>query len=111
MIYAVIFLGMPLGVYLALVTLPRGRRAALGVAMVAIGCAIAWLLPTGADPATAGLSTALLSLIGGAAVLAGVVQGLRAALIPPGSARWIYPVLAVVAALVAGLPVLKLLGV
>lgn len=85
-----LLLGVPLAVYVSLCLLPRGKPAAIGIAVALLAAGI--VLQMTADPLPQVLATLA---IGGVAVAA-LVQGVRAAMgdrLPP----YAYPAMAVVA--------------
>lgn len=89
----VLLLLVPVGIYLSLAFLPRGRQALAGIAIAFAATQLLWWInvPEGGGGPLAPLFT--LAQI--AMVLAAVAQGLRIFL-PPDAPRWAYP--AVVAA-------------
>lgn len=116
MIYGVLFAGVPLLVYGLVVVLPEGFGAKAGIALAALLFAALWVAKaltfqpifTG-EPASDGLTTALVGIASGALALGALVQFLRTRL-PLNRRGWIYPALAIFTAALAGLPVVMMLG-
>lgn len=116
MIYGVLFIGVPVIVYLLTVILPEGRGAFAGVLLAALALGALWVAKavnyapifTG-EAASDGLTTALLAIASGALALGAVVQFIRTRL-PMNRRGWIYPALAILTAALAILPVVRSLG-
>jgi hypothetical protein len=104
----IIFLGVPLLIFLALVVLPPGwpALAGVGAAAVAVALGVPRLLPEDG----AGFGTMLLWLYGGAVALAALAQGLRL-LRRRGGAAASYPLIAGLCLLGAVVPLAMILGV
>jgi hypothetical protein len=104
---ALAFIGLPVFTYLALAAVPRGRPALIAILGAAAIAAVVWV--------TQGMGSGdsfLIALIGfvfSAIALAGIVQLIRAQL-RPGMPRWVYPALVATALVVAGIPMLTVLG-
>lgn len=106
MLFAIYVLA-PIVVYVSLVCLPRGRPALIGIAAAAALLAVLWLaVIRGQNDA---FLAALVAIVAGAVAVAALAQGLRTAL-GPGSPRWLYPAIAVLAVFGAGVPALATLG-
>jgi len=85
---ALIFIGVPVAVYLSLCTLGAGRSAAIGVTVALAAVVGLWLaVPEGPSGA---FVRVLAGAVGGAVVAAGFVQAVRPAL-PPGAPAWVWP--------------------
>ena len=104
---AVTFIGLPVATYLALASLRRGRPAVIGVLGAAV---ITGLLFVTQAAAEGGYSTAISMLVFSAIALAALVQVLRM-MIGLGRPSWVYPLIVVLALVVAGIPMVKILGV
>ena len=104
---AIAFIGLPVATYLALASLRRGRPAVIGVLGAAV---ITGLLFVTQANAADGYSTAVSMLVFSAIALAALVQVLRM-MIGLGRPWWVYPLIVVSALAVAGIPMLKILGV
>lgn len=107
MTIGVAYLGIPLLLFAGLAALPsRVGVLAVGFGLVAVVLAGAWL-GFGGDPG--GFGTALVIVWGGAALAAGLAQGLRV-LLPAGRPGWVYPLVVVAVLLAVGVPALTVLG-
>lgn len=87
---AILLLGVPLAVYVSLCLLPRGKAAAIGIAVALLAAGL--VARVAADP----LAQMLAMLATGGVAVAAFVQGVRAALgdrLPP----YAYPAMCVVA--------------
>ena len=104
--FAVAFIGLPIASYLVLASLRRGRPAMVGILGAAGLSAVLFATQLGAKN---GYMTALIMLVFSAIALAAVVQAVRMAL-GEGRPRWVYPLIVVVAPLVAGIPLRTMLG-
>lgn len=104
---ALAFIGVPAATFLGLAAISRGRPAL-------IGCVVALLLTAilfvAGDGSADSYWLALVMLIGSAIVLAAVVQVLRM-MIGPDRPGWVYPLIVGLALMVAGVPMLSILGV
>jgi hypothetical protein len=107
MVLPLVFLCIPLAIYLILVALPRGRLAVIGIGLASV---IA-ILMTAIGMSTAGAEAlAAIGLFSASAVtLAALVQVLRRAL---GADRpvWVYPALVLFGLLAGGWPITKMMG-
>lgn len=116
MMYGVLFVGVPVFVYLLAVILPEGRGALAGIVLATLALGALWVAKavnfapifTG-EAASDGLTTALLAVASGALALGAVVQFIRTRL-PMNRRGWIYPALAILTAVLAVLPVIRSLG-
>ncbi|MEZ5779006.1 MAG: hypothetical protein R3E44_11660 [Paracoccaceae bacterium] len=117
MMLGFVFIGLPVAVFLVLVLLPAGRAAAVGLVVGALLIGLVWLarmldlgpLFTG-DAHADGYMVAALSILTGAAAVAAIAQGIRAAM-GPARPRWAYPLIVVVLFLISAVPALYVLGV
>lgn len=103
---ALAFIGLPVATFLALASLPRGRPAAIGCVVAVAGAAVIWATQMAGGNSYLGAAA---MLIFSATALAGFVQVLRL-VIGAGRPRWVYPALVAFALLVAGVPMIKMLG-
>jgi hypothetical protein len=101
------FIGAPVVTFLVLASLPRGRPAFLGCLVAIAVAGLLWVTQSGADDQ---YLLAMIVLVISAVALAGLVQVLRSA-IGPARPRWVYPAIILVALLMAGIPMLNVLGV
>jgi hypothetical protein len=116
MMLGVIFVGLPVLVFLGLAALRPGAPLWAGALVALAGLGLFWLarvlvLPplfTG-ENATDGLTTAALGVLSVAVVLGLAAQGLRA-LLPQRRPGWVYPAIVLATAAAAGLPFASLLG-
>lgn len=104
---ALAFIGIPVTTYLILACLPHGRPALIGCLVAMALAALLWVSQMGSDDS---YLVALIALVISAIALAGLVQILRL-VIGLGRPQWVYPVIVVLAMLVAGIPTLNVLGV
>ena len=104
---ALAFIGIPVTTYLILACLPHGRPALIGCLVAMALAALLWVSQMGSDDS---YLVALIALVISAIALGGLVQILRL-VIGLGRPQWVYPVIVVLAMLVAGIPTLNVLGV
>lgn len=102
-----VFLCIPLALYLALVALPRGRMALIGVGLAGVLA----ILTTGFGMLTHGAEAigAIGFFSASAVTLAALVQVLRRAL-GPDRPVWVYPALVVFGLGAGGWPLMKMMG-
>lgn len=107
MVLPLVFLCIPLAVYLILVALPRGRMAVIGVGLASVLA----ILTAGIGMLTVGAEAlAAIGLFSASAVtLAALVQVLRRTLGPDRPA-WVYPALVLFGLVAGGWPLVKMMG-
>ena len=117
MIFAVIFLILPVGIYLTLASLPQGRMAWSGFFFALALMGLAWLLfLSGIGPLETegaferGLMSGVLSIFTGVVLAAGVAQVIRG-MLSPDRPIWLYPLVALAILAIGGFPALLYLGV
>ena len=111
MALALVFVGLPVATYPALVCLPRGRVARICIAVAAALCAGLWYASMGDAGAIGdGFIPALFMLLFSATALAAIVQLIRH-IMGAGKPAWVYPALIAVAFLAAGIPMMNSLSV
>lgn len=104
---ALIFIALPVAIYLSLALLPRGRPAAMGIVVAALFALALWTL---SDPASdEGFGRVIAAVAASGIGLAALVQGLRA-LLGPGQPVWLYPAMVTLALPLALGALLVLLG-
>ncbi len=103
----ILFVAVPLVVYLSLAALPRGKPAVVGIIAAIIAAGFAWV--TGEAQGDASLLRALTLLAVSAIALAAIIQGFRSVL-GEGRPRWVYPALVLAGVLALAVPLLNLLG-
>ena len=112
MALALVFVGLPVATYPALVCLPRDRVAGIGIAVAAALCAGLWVYSSLGDAGAIGdgFIPALFMPLFSATALAAIVQLIRH-IMGAGKPAWVYPALIAVAFLAAGIPMMNSLGV
>ena len=105
---ALVFIGVPIATYLALAFLPRGRPALYGLLAAALALLVLWV--TLGMGSTDSYMVALIGFLFSATARAAIVQMLRRA-IGVDKPRWVYPAVVIGVLLLAGIPMLTVLGV
>jgi hypothetical protein len=101
------FVILPVVLYLALASLPRGRSAMIGIAVAAVIAVVATVVLAAIDLSGVALALAMLSVA--AVTLAALVQAVRRAL-GPGRPGWVYPGIVILALVAGTYPVIQNLG-
>ena len=112
MALALVFVGLPVATYPALVCLLRGRVAGIGIAVAAVLCTGLWVYVSMGDSSAIGdgFIPALFMLLFSATALAAIVQLIRH-IMGAGKPAWVYPALIALAFLAARIPMMYSLGV
>lgn len=104
-----LFFGVPVGLYVVMVALPKGRPALKGAMLIACGLVVLWLslLFLSFDPDVETLGYVGLVALSAAWFVASTLQVLRLRL--PGTApEWVWPLCAIVTFCIVALVIMRL---
>ncbi|MEE9453043.1 MAG: hypothetical protein V3V13_01500 [Paracoccaceae bacterium] len=117
MIFALIYIGLPLAIFFGLVALPKGRIAFWSVVVVGDILGLIWLTyfinigPIFTGNANADTYTVLaVAISSGAWALASILLAARR-IFGANWPRWVWPALIIGALIIVGLPAMKILGI
>lgn len=116
MILAVVFLVLPVGIYLTLVALPQGRMAWVGFFFALALMCLAWVsllsgigpLATG-DQVEQGFMSGALMIFTSVVLAAGVAQVIRS-MLSADRPIWLYPIIATAVLVIGGFSALTYFG-